>query len=142
MRKLTTLMGGAAALLLLTSAATAGHYDAWTDAERAERAERAAAAPAPEPCPPAAVTHAHVSREIYWGTGADDYDDSQSNPLRILAYLIHPVGYTLEWLATRPFHEVVAQPDLEPIFGHEPHAYYGESPLGLTGHRGSRASIR
>ena len=64
--------------------------------------------------------------------GADEYDDSQSNPLRIAAYLIHPIGYTLEWLITRPFHEVVAQPDLEPIFGHESHAYYGESPIGST----------
>jgi hypothetical protein len=64
--------------------------------------------------------------------GADPYDDSQSNPLRIAAYLLHPVGYTLEWLVTRPFHEFVAQPDLEPIFGHESHAYYGESPLGAT----------
>ena len=62
--------------------------------------------------------------------GADAYDDSQSHPLRILAYIIHPVGYTLEWLVTRPIHEFVTQPDLEPIFGHEPHAYYGESPFG------------
>lgn len=62
--------------------------------------------------------------------GADAYDDSQANPLRIAAYLIHPVGYTLEWLITRPFHELVAQPDLEPVFGHEAHSYYGESPLG------------
>lgn len=64
--------------------------------------------------------------------GADAYDDSQSNPLQIAAYLLHPVGYTLEWLVTRPFHEFVAQPDLEPVFGHESHAYYGESPLGTT----------
>jgi hypothetical protein len=63
-------------------------------------------------------------------SGADAYDDSQSHPLRILAYLLHPVGYTLEWLVTRPFHEFVAQPDLEPVFGHDAHAYYGESPFG------------
>ena len=67
-----------------------------------------------------------------FAAGADPYDDSQSHPLRILAYLIHPVGYTLEWLVTRPFHEVVAQPDLEPVFGHEPHAYYGDSPFGTA----------
>jgi len=67
------------------------------------------------------------------GVGVDDYDDSQSHPLRLLAYVIHPVGYTLEWLTTRPFHQFVAQPDLEPIFGHQPHAYYGESPFGARG---------
>ena len=64
---------------------------------------------------------------------ADDYDDSQSHPLRLLAYVIHPVGYTLEWLITRPIHEFVGQRDLEPVFGHEGHAYYGESPFGSTG---------
>jgi hypothetical protein len=67
------------------------------------------------------------------GVGSDDYDDSQSHPLRLLAYVIHPVGYTLEWLTMRPFHELVAQPDLEPVFGHQPHAYYGESPFGTSG---------
>jgi hypothetical protein len=63
---------------------------------------------------------------------ADAYDDSQSHPLRIAAYLLHPIGYTLEWLVTRPFHELVAQPDLEPLTGHEPHGYYGDSPLGMS----------
>ena len=144
MRKLMTLVVGVASCVLFAGAASAGHYDQWTDAERAERAERTAVAPAPEPCPPVAVTREHVSREVYWRTGADEYDDSQANPLRILAYIIHPVGYTLEWLVTRPFHELVAQPDLEPVSGHETHAYYGESPFGVTGSRGriTSTSIR
>ena len=64
--------------------------------------------------------------------GADDYDDSQSHPLRLAAYLIHPVGYTLEWLVTRPFHELVAQPDLAPVFGHTSHEYYGDAPVGTS----------
>jgi hypothetical protein len=71
-------------------------------------------------------------------TWADEYDDSQSHPLRLLAYAVHPVGYTLEWLVTRPIHEFVAQPDLEPVFGHDPHAYYGESPLGIRGSTAAR----
>ena len=71
------------------------------------------------------VTSATVAR-----AGADAYDDSQAHPLRLLAYIIHPVGYTIEWLVTRPFHELVAQQDLEPVFGHDSHAYYGESPFG------------
>jgi hypothetical protein len=64
--------------------------------------------------------------------GADDYDDSQAHPLRIAAYLIHPIGYTLEWLVTRPFHELVAQPDLAPVFGHTSHEYYGDAPVGTS----------
>lgn len=64
--------------------------------------------------------------------GADDYDDSQAHPLRIAAYLIHPIGFTLEWLVTRPFHELVAQPDLAPVFGHTSHEYYGDAPVGTA----------
>ena len=51
----------------------------------------------------------------------DEYDDSQSNPLRIAAYLLHPIGYAAEWLIARPFHQVVAQDDLSAIFGHTAH---------------------
>ena len=52
----------------------------------------------------------------------DEYDDSQSNPLRLAAYLVTPVGVGLEWLIFRPFHYIVSRPYLEPIFGHQsPH---------------------
>lgn len=51
----------------------------------------------------------------------DDYDDSQSHPLRIAAYLTYPIGFTLEWLIFRPFHRLVSQPGLEPVFGHREH---------------------
>jgi pyruvate/2-oxoglutarate dehydrogenase complex dihydrolipoamide acyltransferase (E2) component len=54
----------------------------------------------------------------------DDYDDSESDPLRVAAYILHPVGYTLEWLLFRPMHALVSQPDLEPISGHyRPHGW-------------------
>jgi hypothetical protein len=138
------LVAVVASCVLGARAASAGHFEHWTEAEQAEHAQRAAeVAPPVEPCPAAVapVQSETVSREIYWRTGADAYDDSQSNPLRILAYLIHPVGYTLEWLVTRPFHEVVAQPDLEPIFGHDGHAYYGESPFGVSGARDTADSV-
>ena len=55
----------------------------------------------------------------------DDYDDSQSHPLRIAAYLIYPIGYAAEWLIFRPFHFVVSQPQLEAVFGHGPHEEVG-----------------
>jgi hypothetical protein len=72
-----------------------------------------------------------LSNEAF-AIGGDDYDDSQSHPLRLIAYLVHPIGYTLEWLVTRPFHELVAQPDLEPVFGHTSHEYYGDAPVGTA----------
>ena len=53
----------------------------------------------------------------------DGYDDSQAHPLRIAAYVIHPVGYAVEWLLTRPIHALVSQPELTPIFGHKPHSW-------------------
>lgn len=56
----------------------------------------------------------------------DAYDDSESNPLRLVAYAIHPIGYALEWLVMRPIHFVVSQPRLERVFGHVPH----EVPFG------------
>jgi hypothetical protein len=52
----------------------------------------------------------------------DDYDETQSNPLRVAAYVLSPVGFTLEWLIFRPFHYVVSRPYLEPVFGHHRHA--------------------
>ncbi len=51
----------------------------------------------------------------------DAYDDSQSHPLMVAAYLVYPVGYTAEWLIFRPFHYLVSRPGLERLFGHHPH---------------------
>jgi hypothetical protein len=56
----------------------------------------------------------------------DAYDDSESNPIRLAAYAISPVGWLLEWTVMRPIHFVVSNPQLEPIFGHAPH----ETPFG------------
>ena len=52
----------------------------------------------------------------------DEYDDSQSNPLRIAAYLMHPVGWLAEWVIFRPFHFLVSATEpQEAFFGHRPH---------------------
>jgi outer membrane protein OmpA-like peptidoglycan-associated protein len=52
----------------------------------------------------------------------DEYDDSQSNPLRIAAYLLHPVGWLAEWTLMRPFHFLVSATEpQEAFFGHRPH---------------------
>ena len=54
----------------------------------------------------------------------DDYDDTQSYPLRVAAYFVYPVGYALEWAIFRPIHYIVSRPALEPWFGHKPHGEY------------------
>lgn len=52
----------------------------------------------------------------------DEYDDSQSHPLRVLAYLVHPAAFLLEWTVFRPFHFLVSgNESLEAVFGHRPH---------------------
>ena len=53
----------------------------------------------------------------------DGYDDSQAHPLRIAAYALHPVGFAVEWLLTRPIHALVSQPELKNVFGHKPHTW-------------------
>lgn len=53
---------------------------------------------------------------------ADEYDESQSHPLRILGYMLHPLGVLSEWVLIRPFHELVSgSKETEYIFGHRPH---------------------
>jgi hypothetical protein len=56
----------------------------------------------------------------------DAYDDSESHPLRLIAYAVHPIGWAVEWLVTRPIHFIASTPQLEPVSGHVPH----ESPFG------------
>ena len=52
----------------------------------------------------------------------DEYDDSQSNPFRIAAYLMYPVGWLAEWIVFRPFHFMVSATEpQEAFFGHRPH---------------------
>ena len=60
------------------------------------------------------------------GRAHDAYDDTQSHPLRLIAYAVHPIGYGIEWLVMRPIHFLVSQPNLEKITGHTPH----ETPFG------------
>ncbi|MBP1684698.1 MAG: hypothetical protein H6Q33_841 [Deltaproteobacteria bacterium] len=55
----------------------------------------------------------------------DDYDDTQSHPLRVAAYLAYPIGFTAEWLVLRPLHYIMSRPYLESMFGHAQHEEVG-----------------
>ena len=51
---------------------------------------------------------------------ADDYDSSEAgNPLRILAYVLHPVGVVLDVLIFRPAHWLGSQPVIAQLVGHD-----------------------
>ena len=53
---------------------------------------------------------------------AEEYDESQSHPLRVVAYVVHPIGVLFEWVLARPFHELVSgSKEREYLFGHKPH---------------------
>ena len=57
-----------------------------------------------------------------WGGTCDAYDDSQSHPLRVLAYLVNPAALLVEWTVFRPLHVLFSgTPELEYVFGHNPH---------------------
>jgi len=68
---------------------------------------------------------------------SQDYGDNDSHPLVLLSYALNPIGYTLEWLVTRPLHELVRQPDLGPVFGHDRQSGDVEEPIGLRVRRDS-----
>jgi hypothetical protein len=51
---------------------------------------------------------------------ADEYDARRAgHPLRLAAYLLHPVGVALDWMLFRPAHWVVSQPGFDHVFGHD-----------------------
>ena len=53
---------------------------------------------------------------------ADEYDPAEAaHPLRIVAYVLHPVGVMLDLLFVRPAHWLVSQGSLAEFFGHEPY---------------------
>ena len=53
---------------------------------------------------------------------ADQYDPQRSgHPLRVVAYLLHPIGVVLDLLIFRPAHWIGGHEPLATLFGHEPY---------------------
>ncbi len=51
---------------------------------------------------------------------ADEYDASNSgHPVRLVAYLLHPVGVLIDYVLLRPAHWLVSSEPMKTIFGHE-----------------------
>lgn len=51
---------------------------------------------------------------------ADEYDSDRSgHPLRILAYIVHPIGVVLDTLIFRPLHWVGSQPYVKTLVGNK-----------------------
>ena len=53
---------------------------------------------------------------------ADEYErDRAGHPVRILAYVLHPVGVVLDYLIFRPAHWLGHREPFQTLFGHEEH---------------------
>jgi hypothetical protein len=51
---------------------------------------------------------------------ADEYDsEAAGHPLRIAAYVVHPIGVIIETLIFKPAHWLVSFEPLKKFFGHE-----------------------
>lgn len=51
---------------------------------------------------------------------ADEYESDRSgHPLRILAYVVYPVGFILDTLIFRPFHWLGSHQPFKAVHGHE-----------------------
>jgi len=51
---------------------------------------------------------------------ADEYDpENAGHPLRLVAYILHPVGVLIEYALLRPGHWFVSQEPMKTIFGHK-----------------------
>ncbi len=51
---------------------------------------------------------------------ADEYDAADAgHPLRIIAYVLHPVGVVIEYVLLRPAHWIGSKEPFSTLFGHE-----------------------
>jgi hypothetical protein len=51
---------------------------------------------------------------------ADEYDPNYAgHPLRVLAYVVHPVGVLFDYLIFRPAHWIGSKEPMKTIFGHK-----------------------
>lgn len=51
---------------------------------------------------------------------ADEYDpEDAGHPLRIIAYVLHPVGVVLDYVVLRPAHWIASHEPMKTLFGHE-----------------------
>ena len=72
------------------------------------------------PCSGEEITNTSVAVFVSPGTSADEYDEKSSgHPLRIVAYVLHPVGVAIDYLLLRPAHWLGSHEPLKTIFGHE-----------------------
>jgi hypothetical protein len=53
-------------------------------------------------------------------SGEDRYNDNTMHPLQLAYYLVHPIGFTVEWLVGRPFQYIISRDGFRNVFGWAP----------------------
>lgn len=61
---------------------------------------------------------------------SQEYDQDDSNPLRLFSYFLTPVGFVLEWTVARPLHYLATQTFLAPALDSE--YEYRDEPLPVS----------
>ena len=52
--------------------------------------------------------------------GADEYEERHAgHPLRIVAYMVHPIGVILDYVLLRPIHWIGGFEPFKTLFGHK-----------------------
>ena len=58
---------------------------------------------------------AHAQYEDTDRQNPQEYTDEDSQPLRLLAYFVSPIGFALEWGVARPLHYLATRTALAPV---------------------------
>lgn len=70
----------------------------------------------------AAVLAAGIAFAAAAPAAADEYEPKRAgHPVRMIAYVLHPVGVLLDFVLFRPAHWIGSKEPMRTIFGHEEH---------------------
>lgn len=68
----------------------------------------------------ASPTFAHAQYTDSDRQNPKEYVDEDSQPVRMMAYVLAPIGFMLEWTVARPAHYIATDSFLAPVFGEVP----------------------